>query len=131
MTDHDDMLYLEHIDETAELIERTAAGRTRQEFEYDENLRDATIFRLQTMAESTQRLSDTLKRAHEEIPWERVAGFRNRVVHGYLDVNLDVVWGIVQHDMPSLARCVRSELAQRKGREGPGRDQEPDLGIGL
>jgi len=127
VTEHDDILYLTHIDEASSLIEHTAASGTRENLEGDATLRDATIFRLQTMAESTQRLSDSFKQVHPDIPWERIAGFRNRLVHGYLDVNLDVVWGIVKHDMPNLASCVRAELSRRKIEER----SEPDLGLGF
>jgi uncharacterized protein with HEPN domain len=94
------------------------------------DLRDATLFRLQTLAESTQRLSPAFKDSHPEIPWDRVAGFRNRVVHGYLDVNLDIVWAIVEHDLPLLAECVRAELSVRnqRGRSVP-RDTGLDIGL--
>jgi hypothetical protein len=72
VTEHDDELYLVHIDETAALIERSAAARGKQAVMSDEDLRDATIYRLQTLAESTQRLSPEFKGAHPEVPWVEV-----------------------------------------------------------
>ncbi|MHB1928251.1 MAG: HepT-like ribonuclease domain-containing protein [Acidimicrobiales bacterium] len=126
MSEHDDLLYLSHIDDAISRVERTASRRGQAALEDDDTLRDATLFRLQTLAESTQRLSESFKDAHPEIPWERIAGFRNRVVHGYLDVRSDIVWAIVQHDLPELARCVREELALRNERDRP-----RDTGLGL
>ena len=82
MTEHDDLLYLAHMDEAAARIERTAVSRGRAALDTDEDLRDATIYRLQTLAESTQRLSASFEEQHADIPWDRVAGFRNRMVHG-------------------------------------------------
>lgn len=120
MSEHDDGLYLAHIDEAISRIERSWPGVTPETLESDETLRDATLFRLQTLAESTQRLSNALKSQHPEIPWERIAGFRNRVVHGYLDVRADIVWAIVDHDLPMLSRCVREELALRERRRPRG-----------
>ncbi len=131
MTEHDDALYLAHIDEAATRIERSAARRGRDALTTDEDLRDATIYRLQTLAESTQRLSPQLKASHPEIPWDDIAGFRNRAVHGYLGVNLDIVWDIVERDLPALARVARVELALSKAREGRGHDLGDDLSLGL
>ncbi|MGH9077960.1 MAG: HepT-like ribonuclease domain-containing protein [Acidimicrobiales bacterium] len=73
MTDHDDALYLAHIDEAAARIERSAARRGRKELSIDEDLRDATVYRLQTLAESTQRLSPEIKARYPEIPWQDIA----------------------------------------------------------
>jgi uncharacterized protein with HEPN domain len=131
VTEHDDLLYLAHIDEAAARIERTAVSRGRAALDTDEDLRDATIYRLQTLAESTQRLSASFKEQHADIPWDRVAGFRNRMVHGYLDVDRDIVWGIIERDLPELARCVRVELEVRREQEGPAQrlDTGPDIGF--
>jgi uncharacterized protein with HEPN domain len=131
VTDHDDALYLAHISEAATLIERSAGRRGREALTSDEDLRDATIYRLQTLAESTQRLSPDLKTAHPEIPWADIAGLRNRLVHGYLGVNLDIVWDIVERELPALARMAGVELTVRRSRARSGRDLGEDLGIGL
>jgi len=131
VTDHDDALYLAYVSEAATLIERSAGRRGREALTTDEELRDATIYRLQTLAESTQRLSPDLKAAHPEIPWADIAGLRNRLVHGYLGVNLDIVWDIVERELPALGRMARVELTLRHFREGPGRGLGEDLGIGL
>jgi uncharacterized protein with HEPN domain len=61
---------------------------------------------LQTMAESTQRLSDVLRAAHPEIDWRRMAGFRNVLVHNYLGIDLDIVWEVVVRDLPDLKKHV-------------------------
>jgi uncharacterized protein with HEPN domain len=69
--------------------------------------------RLQTLAESTQRLSDALKQAHPEIPWQSIARFRNRLVHAYLAVDLDLVWAVIEKDLPPVEAMVERELAGR------------------
>ncbi|MGH9102581.1 MAG: HepT-like ribonuclease domain-containing protein [Acidimicrobiales bacterium] len=58
-----------------------------------------------------QRLSPACKERHPEIPWKQIAGFRNRVVHGYLDVGVETLWGIVERDLPTLWRSASAELA--------------------
>lgn len=88
------------------VIEETVR-RGKPMFVSDADARDATVYRLQTLAESTQRLSDEFKAAHPEIPWSDIAGFRDRAVHGYLGVKPDLVWDIAENELPQLAKCVR------------------------
>ncbi|MHB8669819.1 MAG: HepT-like ribonuclease domain-containing protein [Acidimicrobiales bacterium] len=54
-----------------------------------------------------------------------------RAVHGYRDVQLDIVWGIIERDLPELARCLRVELDLRREREGPTRGRDTGLDIGF
>lgn len=110
MTDHSDLLYLVHIDEAAKGIEDTVVVQGRSSLD-DALVRDATIYRMQTLSESTQRLSPFFKSQHPDIPWRQLAGFRNQLAHGYLGVDLDIVWSIIERDLPLLAQCVRTELA--------------------
>lgn len=81
MSEHDDLVYLDYINITAAALARTAS-QGKEHFLSDADARDATIYRLQTLAESTQRLSADLKARHSEVPWDDIARFRNRVVHG-------------------------------------------------
>ncbi len=100
---------MEHILHAVEAIERSAAkGRAR--FRADEDAYDAGLRRLHTIAESTQRLSQALRERHPEIPWARIAGFRNRIVHAYIDIDPDLVWSVIQEELPALAQLARSEL---------------------
>ncbi|MDQ6785102.1 MAG: DUF86 domain-containing protein [Actinomycetota bacterium] len=62
---------------------------------------------------------------------EDIAGFRNRLVHGYLSVSSDVVWAVVEHDLPRLIGVVRADLKLYRSREAPGIDREDDLGLGF
>jgi uncharacterized protein with HEPN domain len=82
VSEHDDLVYLDYIDTMSAALTRTAK-RGKEVFLSDADVRDATIYRLQTVAESTQRLSSDFKSRHPEIPWDDIARFRNRAVHGY------------------------------------------------
>ena len=101
----EDAVYLEHILDCIRRIEaHTKSGR--ESFLASDLIQDAVLRNLQVLAESTQRLSDTLKAKHSEIEWARVAAFRNILVHDYLGVDLERVWGIVEKDVPVLKRAV-------------------------
>lgn len=65
-------------------------------------VQDAIVRNLQTLAESTQRLSDKTKQRKPEVDWRAIAGFRNVIVHDYLGVDLERVWHIIECDLPGL-----------------------------
>ena len=97
----DDRLYLDHILNFIHRITRYCEGGERV-FGGSELIQDAVLRNLQTLAESTQRVSDRLKTIHPEVDWRAIAGFRNILVHDYLGVNLARVWEIVSVHLPPL-----------------------------
>jgi uncharacterized protein with HEPN domain len=99
----DDRFFLIHIRETIARIKKFTSGG-KQEFLESELIRDATIRNLQVLAESTQRLSDDFKQQHPEIDWQGMAGFRNVLVHGYLSIDLERVWNVIEQQVPDLSR---------------------------
>ena len=109
----DDQVYLRHILRcVARIEEYTAAGR--EHFFTSPLIQDAVMRNLQTMAESTQRLSLPLKSKRSDVDWKALAGFRNVLVHNYMGVDLDYVYGAIEEDMPRLkAAC--TELLESLG----------------
>jgi uncharacterized protein with HEPN domain len=96
-----DLPYIEHILECIRRIEVNVAGGEAAFFA-SHTLQDAVLRNLQTMAEATQRLSDSAKRRHPEVPWRSISGFRNVLVHNYLGIDLRRIWEVVQSDVPTL-----------------------------
>ena len=86
------------------IAEYTNAERSR--FDTLRLVQDAVIRNLQTLAESSQRLSAEIKATEPQIPWRELAGFRNVIVHGYLGVDLGAVWLVVELDLPPLSEAV-------------------------
>ncbi|HLJ69554.1 MAG TPA: HepT-like ribonuclease domain-containing protein [Chloroflexota bacterium] len=113
MTSKDDRLYLDHIAESiGKIAEYTAGGRAT--FIHSGVLQDATLRRLQTFAESTQRLSTEIKERHPEIPWREIAAFRHRIVHDYLSsFDLELAWTFIEKDLPQLKSAIGEELERR------------------
>lgn len=109
MSGRHDLDYLEHILHAAQAIGRSA-GAGRETFLADEDAFDAGLRRLHTIAESIQRLSTELKDRHPEIPWNRIAGFRNRIAHAYMEVDPDLIWSVIEDELPALVRLARGEL---------------------
>ena len=73
-------------------------------------MQDAVIRNLQVMAESTQRLSDSIKENEPGIDWYKIAGFRNILVHDYLGVDIERLWNIIEKELPSLKQFVHKIL---------------------
>ncbi len=105
----DDRLYLIHILECIKRVKQYTAGG-KQAFLEDMKTQDATVRNLQTLAESTKRISRKLKSTRPEIDWRRIRGFRNIVVHDYLSIDHEKVWNIVQNELPALEETVEALL---------------------
>ena len=108
MTDGDKS-YLIYISEAITSIE-TFTKDGKDTFMKSDMVHSAVMYKLQTLAETTQRLSDDLKSRHEQMDWSGISGFRNRLVHGYMAINLEVVWSIIVTDLVLLKSVVTQEL---------------------
>jgi uncharacterized protein with HEPN domain len=106
----DDKLYLIHIIECIERIESYMQEIDKETFLKTPLIQDAVIRNLQTLAESTQRLSEQMKKTQPKIDWYRIAGFRNVLVHDYLGVDLERVWNIIEKEIPALKKAVRAMI---------------------
>lgn len=105
----DDIVYLQHILECIRRVEENiAAGHDA--FMASHTLQDAVLRNLQTMAESTQRLSDAVKSAAPSVDWRAISGFRNVLVHNYLGIDLTQIWISCERDLPTLKAAVRAAI---------------------
>lgn len=81
-------------------------GLERKRFEDSRLVQDGVIRNLQTLAESSQRLSPDIKATEAQIPWRELSGFRNVIVHDYLGLDLDAIWLVVAQDLPPLSEAL-------------------------
>jgi uncharacterized protein with HEPN domain len=106
-----DRLYLSHMLECIEHIEEYTQG-DEQLFRNSRLVQDAILRNLQTLAESSQRLSQTVKSELAEIPWRAIAGFRNILVHDYLGIDIEVIWRVVSDELPQLKAALTGKADQ-------------------
>ncbi len=106
-----DRVLLVYMRECIERIHEYVAG-DRSRFEASRLIQDAVIRNLQTLTESSQRLSDSAKACEPQVPWRELAGFRNVIVHGYLGIDLAAVWLVVDQDLPPLATALARMIAR-------------------
>ncbi len=81
-------------------------GAVRARFDGSRLVQDAVLRNLQTLAESSQRLSEEIRATEPQIPWRELSGFRNVIVHNYLGVDLGAVWLVVEQDLPRVSEAV-------------------------
>ena len=105
----DDRLYLIYISECIGRIENYTSGGM-DSFLSSSMVQDAVLRNLHTLAESTQRLSERLRRQHNEIDWRAISGFRNLIVHDYLGVDFMFCWKIIEKDIPMLKKAITEML---------------------
>lgn len=114
--DRDSALLL-YIKESIDRIEQyTEHGR--ESFLTDAIVQDATLRRLETLADAASRLSNDLKARHPDIPWRDIYGFRNVVAHGYLQLELRRCWNTIEVHLPPLKTVIEDEIS-RGGLTGP------------
>ena len=99
--------YLDHIQQASIDVLSFVDGLEKDDFLEDQRTQQAVITSLIIMgAASTKMMDDYVEfaRKHSDIPWRNMRGMRNRIAHGYFDINLDVVWDTVQMEVPNLLK---------------------------
>lgn len=95
---------LERLHDILEAIERieTHSSKGRAVFERDELIQTWIVHHLQVIGEAAAGLDMKFQDKHPTIPWKEIVGMRNVLVHGYFDVDLDIVWEVVEKELPNL-----------------------------
>lgn len=104
-----DRLYLLHIKESIQKIEVYTGGDANA-IRSNELIHDAVLRKLQILSESTQRLSLESKARYPSIDWEGISGFRNRLVHSYLAIDVETIIQILENDLFALSQVVDEML---------------------
>ena len=97
-----DAVRLQHLLDAARKAVAATEEKQRSDLEQDEILSLALVRLLEIIGEAAKHLSEPFRTLHPDIPWRLMAGTRDRLIHGYFDVDLDIVWAIVTKDLPPL-----------------------------
>ncbi|WP_416670995.1 HepT-like ribonuclease domain-containing protein [Egbenema bharatensis] len=104
-----DLLYLTNIKDCIQRIE-TYTIEGREKFLGTPMIQDAVIRNFEIIDEATKRLSPELTNTYPDIAWKQIARLRDILIHDYLKVNLNRIWGIIEQDLPNLKQAVESIL---------------------
>ena len=111
-------LYLRDILKAVARIERYLVDVNEAAFKADELLVDGVLFNLMTVGEAVKNIPDELRKHHPEVRWRDIGRFRDRVVHHYFKLDLDIVWEIVDIHLPPLKKLVEQLLQDIADDEG-------------
>jgi uncharacterized protein with HEPN domain len=107
MTRHDPHLRIRHmLDHAREALDMTR-GRTREDLDEHRELELSLVRLLEIVGEAANRVPDEERARYPGVPWREIVDFRNRVIHGYDAVDLDIVWEILEKDLPTLVEALQ------------------------
>lgn len=102
MSNRDDAAFLDDIKEAARRIAVYIDDLAYEAFLNDFKTQDAVIRNLEIIGEATKNISDDLKAQYPLIPWKGLAGVRDKLIHHYFGVNFDIVWNIINDELPQI-----------------------------
>lgn len=100
MTLPDDVVRLRHLREAAEKAVDYCCGKSRESLDEDELLRLALTKLVEIVGEAAKQVSEPTRAANPEVPWSAASRMRDRLIHHYFDVDLDVLWATIADDLP-------------------------------
>ncbi len=102
MSQHDDMVRLRHMLDAARKATTFISGRHRGDLDREEQLTLALVRLLEILGEAAKGVSAATRERHPQIAWKSITGTRDRLIHGYFDVDLNIIWQIISVDLPPL-----------------------------
>jgi uncharacterized protein with HEPN domain len=107
----DDTVYLRHILDAIEQVEEYTRELSENEFITHSMVQDAVVRQIEIIGEAARNISDEFQASHRSLPWAKMIGIRNKIIHEYINVNFAIVWDTIQDDLPPLKRAI-TELLQ-------------------
>ncbi len=98
----DYLAFLNHILDSINNIEKFIKGISRPSFFTNEEKQSAVIRQIEIIGEAVKNLPTEFKNKYSDIPWSKIAGMRDKLMHHYFGVNLDTVWKVTKKDLPEL-----------------------------
>lgn len=108
----DPNIFLQHILESIEHIEEYSEGKNKKLFKQDSLLQDAIIRRLEIIGEAVKHLPKTFSKKYSSVPWSEIAGTRDKLIHHYFGVDLDLTYDVVKNHLPSLKKQIEDILEE-------------------
>ena len=103
----DNTVYLRHILDAIDLIEEYTRGMSENEFFANSMAHDAEVRQIEIIGEAARNVSDGFQEKHRALPWMKMIGIRNKIIHEYFNVNYAIVWDTIKDDLPRLKKSIQ------------------------
>jgi len=118
MSKRDNLLLLQDMLESALKINKYTTGLSFESFLNDEKTIDATVRNFEIIGEAANRLDPDFKIKNASLEWNRIRGFRNRIVHDYFGIDYDIVWSVIENDIEGLIDSLSGMIENYKNSSG-------------
>jgi uncharacterized protein with HEPN domain len=102
----DDTVYLRHILDAINTIEEYLQGVNEAKFKAMHLLQDGAIRQIEIIGEAVRHMSKDIRKTYPEVPWQDIAGMRDKLIHDYFGVDIEKVWDTIQEDLPPLKQQI-------------------------
>ena len=105
-------MYLEDILDSMDAIVSFVEGMSYEDFKGDRRTYDAVIRNLEIMGEAVKNLPDDLREEHDDVPWNKVTGMRDKVIHAYFGVSHEIIWTTIKTNFPGFRLSIEGILLE-------------------
>lgn len=112
MSNDKDIVRLRHMLDASQKLAEFTRNCERKDFDKDEKLALAVVRLLEIVGEAAKNISDKCRRKYPAIPWRQIAGIRDRLIHGYFDIDFDIIWKIISEDIEPLITHLKNILSE-------------------
>ena len=111
--ERDVYVFIEHIKIEIDKIVNSVVGKTKDDFELDENLKDATIRRIEVIGEAVKNIPEEFRIEYPEIEWQVIAGMRDKLIYNYFGRDLEKIWNVVEIEIPKLKKKIERIMIKK------------------
>ena len=104
----DDSIYIDHILLSINNILIYTKDISKEEFAKNTLIQDAVIRNFEIIGEATKKISPDFKKVNFEVPWKEMAGMRDKLIHDYIGIDIQVIWDTIQQDLPKLQKIIKA-----------------------
>ena len=112
MKRNDDLTYLGDILDSIRRIESYTTNVSKEKLLENFMMQDAVMRQIEIIGEATNSISGEFQEKHDNLPWSQMRAIRNRIVHDYRGINLNIIWDTVQNDLPALKKQAQKILGK-------------------
>ncbi len=107
MSEKNDLIFIKHIIESISAIDEFSKNMDKEELVSNRMKQDAIVREIEIIGEAIKNISDNLRKKYSSIPWKDIAGTRDKMIHRYFGVDLNIVWNIIKKELPELKEKIQ------------------------